>query len=223
MGKKDAPRPTYTLRWPTEDDVSGIYQVFLEGANGLGGPVPSKSIVRFITALRYLTVVLEAPDKMIVGAFVNRFPTLGVCFSMLLAVKKSCRGMGFGGGLITGVLHLLKESTLPIRTRASERVANPYKAHKWFAVYPAYNKDVDVLYKMMKFPAEGILKAHTRAKTDLHIRAFYLEEMPLPRFYHEFSDAPIIDPKPIFCLPPKMQTSLHLTDDISGEKDGELW
>jgi len=34
----------------------------------------------------------------------------------------------------------------------------------------------------MRFTTEGILKRHTRAKTDIHIMSFFLDERKIPKY-----------------------------------------
>src|SRR3990167_1390725 len=179
--------PPYRLRHASrlEGDVPSMYDVLKEGAAGLGGPMATAAITAWITPSRLAVVLERLPDRRIVGVSLSRFPTTGLCYHCVFAIRKDARGQGLGGAMIAGILRYL---VIPGR----------HQAHKWFASYPAYNTDVDALYTDMGWGLEGTLRHHTKNKTDLIVRAFYLPEMPLPAFWHEtHPDAPIVNWRPL--------------------------
>lgn len=222
-------RERYVLRWAEERDAVGIYKVFQEGAAGLGGPVPTSAIKSMLTPSR-LFVILQGPlgqvNPPIVGASASRFPTQGVCYHMLFALSKSVRGKGLGGGMVTGILRFLAKSEVKAIAGAPGLVSNPYQAHKWFASYPSYNKDVDALYQAMGWALEGTLQQHTKNRTALIVRAFYVNEMKMPQFWHLMHpEAPVVDDGPLQTgLPPGVRASILGDIAVPDQgRDGQVW
>lgn len=204
-------RLTYRLRWADRADAPGIYRVFQEGAAGLGGPVPTASILGFLTPTRLLAV-LDGPDG-IVGASCSRFPTKGVAFHALFAISKACRGQGLGGAMLAGMLRFFP-------------LATPFQAHKWFAAFPDYNVGVRALYAAQGWTQEGTLAKHTRKQTDLLVYAYYPSpEQAPPPFWHDLHpEAPRVDWTSLKTLPARVKPDLLGAAPIPDQgRDGELW
>lgn len=209
-------KPTYRLRHASRIgyDIPFMYDVLKEGAAGLGGPVATAAIRSWITPSR-LAVILETVPGRVVGVSLSRFPTTGVCYHCIFALRKDVRGQGLGGAMIAGILRYLS-------------IPGPHQAHKWFASYPSYNTDVDTLYSAMGWIHEGTLKRHTKNKTDLIVRAFYLPEMPMPSFWHEtHPEAPVVDWRPLLTSRPTGDRQATILDAPEPRPDqghdGDMW
>jgi len=169
--------------------------------------------------LTRLPIVLVNKNNVSVGASFSRYPTRGVCYHSLFGIRKSLRGQGLGGGMLAGIIRLLNMDKI-------NGQENPFHAHKWFASYPEYNVAVETLYKDQRWALEGRLRMHTRAQTDLIVRAYYPQEQGDPPFWHEsHPEVPVVEWQELLKVP-----SVPRQGDIFGEakgvdqgRDGELW
>jgi ribosomal protein S18 acetylase RimI-like enzyme len=105
----------------------------------------------------------------------------GVWFHSLLAISKSVRGQGVGGGLLTAIIRLMGQ---PGRFQAS----------RWYAEVPAYNTDVLKLYDALGWANEGARPHLTSGGTALIVRAFDIEKTQVPKYWHEQTPgAPVVE------------------------------
>ena len=198
--------------------------MFYEVSSNLGGPVPEQTIKGFLAPARLAFVLEHVKTRAVVGASLSRFPTRGVCFHALFGLSKAHQGLGLGGAMLVGGIRLLKTPTL------CDQSENPYRAHKWFAAYPEYNTQVDALYAGMGWVREGTLRWHTRAKTNLTVRAFYPEAAlgPHPQFWHEMHPkAPRVDDSLLHAPRTLVREQPSLFDDEPPKteqgREGGLW
>lgn len=215
---------SYIIRRAVKGDVEGMHRVLYEASAHLGGPTPTSVIASYITNKRLAVVAVEAgfapagkrralaamQRTGIVGVQLARFPTRGVCFNTMLAVSKTVRGCGIGGGLMAATIRFL---ALP----------GPMQSHKFFLVYPPYNVDVGVLYDAQGWVQEGRLVMHTRAKNDLIIRAWYPLTQAPPKFWHEINPkAPRIDCAPLLKTAGQHAGLLDV-EPVDQGRDGQMW
>lgn len=167
---------SYSIRKANPSDVSQLHEISRTVACNLGGIIHSDTF-RSIIKSKKIILVAEAPNFQLVGFIIAKVITKGVCYNLEFGVKPEYRRMGIGGGLLITLL----------------KIIHLYGFHKWFAMFPSYNHEVAELYQTFKFPIEGVLREHTRAKTDMTIVAFYLDKMEIPKFWCETNhDAVII-------------------------------
>jgi len=196
----------YFIRWATKDDVPSLYNISLTVACELGGVITSEAFKAIVKSKKMILVAVSEERK-VVGFIIGGMITKGVFYNRELAVLPQHRLRGVGGGLLITLLKYLKEFRIELKE-------NPYFSHKWFAEVPLQNYEAVELYKALHFPIEGVLRKHTRNKQDMGIVAFYLDEMPIPKFWFETNpDAAVIDDNDVFANPRDIEIKVESVSD----------
>jgi len=180
----------YRIHNCTKKDFNGVWKINKESnlfatAQFMTSPM---TIEKTMKSKKKLFLVAECLDtNETVGYILGKMRTKGVFFNELLGVTKEHRRRGVGGGLIIALLKLININKI-------NKIENKFWGWKWFAEVPAYNYDALQMYKSLNFPVEGILKRHTKAKTDIYMVSFFLDEREIPKYgEHVSNPAKIID------------------------------
>ena len=194
-----------------ENDFKGIFDINKESnlfatAQFMTSPMSIEKTVKNKKKLLLIAKELKTNDT--VGYILGKIKTNGVFFNELLGVKKEYRRKGIGGGLIIALLKLLNQKEI-------NNIKNNFYAWKWFAEVPAYNYEALQMYKSLKFPVEGILRKHTRAKTDIYMLAFFLDEKEIPKYGEHVSNPAKITDKSIFNYLTEKLSDKLITNNIT--------
>lgn len=198
---------TYYIRQAKMNDLNNLYEISKDVACNLGGIILTESFRAIIKSKKIILVAADDNDVP-VGFIVGKFVTKGCFYNQDLGVLHEHRLKGVGGGLIICLLRLLKSMDV----------------HKWFGMFPSYNQEVRELYKVLKFPIEGVLRKHTRAKTDMTLVAFYLDEMQIPNYWYGSNpEASVMDDKQALAdkydIPKNMIDGTFLGDGIKRQEE----
>lgn len=181
---------SYEIHSCSEKNFDGVFKINVESnlfatAQFITSPMTIERTVKNKKKLFLVAECLETNET--VGYIIGKMKTTGVFYNELLGVKKEHRRKGIGGGLIIALLKLLNIEEI-------NGLKNNFSAWKWFADVPTYNYEALQMYKSMSFTTEGIMKKHTRAKTDIHIMSFFLDEKKIPEYgKHVSHPANILD------------------------------
>jgi len=159
----------YKIKWARESDVDEICKIAKDYQQAFSNwQFQPNEIIKIIRHKRKLMLKAEL-DGEIVGFNVAEVRP-AICYDAHLFVCEPHRFRGVGGALVLSLLRFLKQWKV-----------QGYEFHKWYAEVPHYNDSV-YLYQAMNFPLDGIWRKHTRAKTDLWLFSFYLDEMEIPAY-----------------------------------------
>lgn len=210
----------YEIHSCLEKNFKGVFEINKEShlfatAQFITSPM---TIERTVKNKKKLFLVAECLDTHeTVGYIIGKMKTKGVFYNELLGVKKEHRRRGVGGGLIIALLKL-------INMKEIKGLENNFWSWKWFADVPTYNFEALQMYKIMNFTTEGIMKRHTRAKTDIHILSFFLDERKIPKYgIHVSNPAKIIDKSIKQYLENKLKGIIPTKKKIDTKKDIKYW
>jgi hypothetical protein len=169
---------TYEIRGAVERDKEGIFYINTESdlfatAKYLTGP---HSIDRTLKSCNYLLIVAEHLEShKCVGYVLGKMKTKGICLNLLHGVNENHRRRGLGIGVLVALMKLC-------RIKEIDGLRNKFYSWKLSMEVPDYNKSALKMYKDANFQFEGLLKRHTRAKTDMHIVSFFMDEQEIPEY-----------------------------------------
>lgn len=162
------------IRWAELRDIAGLSVLAKRYSVPYAYWGDTREAFRKVIKSKKMLLVAELDGKLI-GFTESSMKTPGVCNNRQLFVDGPYRRHGIGGALVIANLKLVNEKEF-------QGVDNYYYSHKWYGEVPHYNTEARAMYKALKFPLEGVLRKHTKGKSDLWIFGFYPDEIEIPKY-----------------------------------------